>query len=199
MVAAHEIGDELDTSTSLAKESKEESNVKSRSSELVSGHGNMPKIFGNYKVEEKQGANKAAVSSIITTNIEVAEIFFSKMTIIDFPTAVYSYTLSKKSSNTSGKNVLIFDPGGYVQNDQIKCVTKKSNEMISSKVKLDEAVLIISVDGELGHLKNIQLDFLAVDNEHLQLGRKVFIVQLVDSTSKQYQDFQRVSCGWEKC
>lgn len=85
----------------------------------------MLKIVGSYRVEEKQGANKA-VSVMITTNMgEISEAYRSKMTIKDFPTADNSYSYSKKSGKIGDKNVLTFNPDGYVQNDWSKCVTKK--------------------------------------------------------------------------
>lgn len=175
----------------LFGEGKDESDMKLWSS----GHGDMPKIVGNYKVEEKQGAREV-VSSMITTNKgDIAQVFFSTITCKDFPTADSSYGLTKRSSKIGEKNVLIFDPGGYVHSDQSRCVTKKLIEMIRCKVKLDEADLIISVDGELRHLKGKILKFLAIDKEHSHLTREVFIVQIVDSARIRSQNIEEVGDG----
>lgn len=110
-------------------------------------------------------------------------------------TPAISYCVDNMSCNFGKNEVLIFDPGGYVQSDESRCVTKKLIEMIRSKVKLDEAVLIISVDGELRHLKGKILKFLAIDKEHSQLTRKVFIVQIVDSARIRSQNIEEVGAG----
>lgn len=172
LVAEKEIGDELNKSITRAmEESKEESDTKLWFSGIVPGHGDIPKFVGSYKVEDKQGVNEAVFSKRTINMGGIDEAFLDKMTTKYFPIADNSYSLNKKSSNIGEKNVFTFDPGGYVQNDQSKCVTKK----------LVEAVLIIPVDGELRHLKDIHLKFLAIDKEHSQFRRKVYVFLFVNS------------------
>lgn len=54
--------------------------------------------------------------------------------------------------------------------------------------------MIISVNGELRHLKNNHLKFLKIDKEFSQLRRKVSVVLIMNSDGTQDQDVQKV-CG----
>lgn len=53
------------------------------------------------------------------------------------------------SSNSGKENVLIFDPGGQVQNKQSKGVKNKFKDKFRSEVALEKAVLKSSVGGQL--------------------------------------------------
>lgn len=124
------------------------------------------------------------VSSVIFANRETVETFLSKRIVEDFPTDEILYNLD--CSNFDKRNILIFDPGGQVQNKHLKGYYNKSKDMIRSEVKLEGTVMKNSVGTQFRHLQDT--DFLAIkqllkETSHLQ--RKVFIIEMGNSTRLQ--------------
>lgn len=67
-----------------------------------------------------------------------------------------------------------------MQNDESKCFNKK----------LNEGVLVISIDGEVGHLNDNHMKFLEMDKEHFQLRRKMSVILIVNLDGTQGQNVQ---------
>lgn len=62
---------------------------------------------------------------MISTSRDIVEAFHNKRIVKDCSKAEFSYDLGIKSSNSYRDNVLIFDPGGQVQNLRSKGVQNK--------------------------------------------------------------------------
>lgn len=142
------------------------------------------------------------VCSMIPTSRDIVEAFHSKRSVKDFPTAEISYDLGIRSSNFGKDNMLIFDPGGQVQNKQLKGVNHNSKDMSRSEVPLGEAVMKDSVGSKFRHWQDI--DFLAIEQQLLEepsrLHRKVFIIEIEISArlQGQGQNIQKESAGFDK-
>lgn len=86
--------------------------------------------------------------------------------------------------------MLIFDPGGQVQIKHSKGVKNKVKDMFRTEVKLKEAVMKISVGGQLRPCEGRSLNFQAMEQlvkgpSHWQ--RKVFSTEIGNSARLQRQ------------
>lgn len=137
------------------------------SSRLVPGQGDIPKIVGNYKVEEQEGANEE-VSSMVPTNMRhIVKAFPRKTTVKDFPTVNNSYGLGKKSRNIGKMNVITFDPGG---NESIG-VSKMVKDLKPGQWQV-----------------HISLKFLEIELEHPE-----FVVMIINSAGIKNQDIKKIN------
>lgn len=147
------------------------------------------------QVKEQYPADEKITSRNPNTMREKAEDSLYKTITEDPFIATISYRFGKMSSNFGKENVLIFDPGGQVQNKQSIGIKSKFKDLFRSEVKL-EIVMNISVGEQLRPWKDLSLIIQAM--EQLLKGpsrwqRKMVNIEIVNSAIPQGQSFQEVS------
>lgn len=124
--------------------------------------GDKPKLVG-FKGEETHSAIEEEFS-IIHTNKR--EELIEDVPYRDSPTAANAFGLEEKSSHLAKKNMIIFDPGGLMQEGHCEGVNKMFKDIICIKeVKLEKVALINSVCGQPGQWQGkpnfvVQVEFL---------------------------------------
>lgn len=111
--------------------------------------------FVKYKGEKTQGVAKEE-SSTVPTNIRE---LLRNVLCGDSPTSSNSVGLEQKPNHLNKNNMLVYDPGGQMQNKLLR--NHKSKELIRSEVKLEEAGIKISTCSQLRHWQDI--DFLGIE------------------------------------
>lgn len=156
----------------------------------LKGGGGNPKLV-DYKGEEQQGTVEEE-HSIILTNMK--EELTEDVLSTDGQTDANSSYLDKSSSHLENENMIIFDPGGLVQEDHSKGVNHNSKDMIRSEIQLEETVMKDSISNKLRHWQDF--DFLAIKqllNETSHLQSEVFIIGMGNST--RFQNIQKENDG----
>lgn len=168
--------------------------LRNRPTKILEG-GDKPKLV-DYTGEEQQGTVEGE-NSIILTNMreELIEEVLSR----DGQTVAKFSGLDKSSSHLENKNMIIFDPGGLVQ-DHSKGANHNSKDMSRSEMQLEEAVMEDSIGSKLWHWQ--AFDFLEIEQQLLkepsQLQRKVFIIETKISAREESQNVQKESDWFDK-